>query len=133
MEREDLERLIERRYGIIADYPFFEDDVTCVFRHQTSNKWFAIAMRVSKRKLGLDDDTFFDIVNFKCSPEIIDSLIDTEKGVFRAYHMNKLHWITAALDGSCDDGLIEWILNVSYTLTGSKSRNRRSVGRDKTK
>ncbi|MBQ7300569.1 MAG: hypothetical protein IJW77_12110 [Clostridia bacterium] len=52
-------------YGTEADYPFDGDFETAVFRHTSNRKWYAIMMRVSRRKFGFDSDTVIDVVNLK--------------------------------------------------------------------
>ena len=116
MNSKQFEKLIYDTYCEVADRPFAKDQDTLVFRHTDNKKWFAIVMTVPKSKLGLRDDGYIDIVNLKCDPEIIASVI-SEVGIFPAYHMNKTHWISVALDGNCDDGTVEWLLSISYNLT----------------
>jgi predicted DNA-binding protein (MmcQ/YjbR family) len=123
MTREDFEALVFETYGVRADYPFEEDFETGVFRHKSSGKWFAIAMNISERKLGKDGEMQINVVNFKCAPEVIDSIAGVEVGVYRAYHMNKMHWLTVSL-GECDDDTIAWLLGISYDLTGSKIKKK---------
>ena len=124
MTRGEFEALVLDIYGVKADYPFEEDFTTGVFR-QDSGKWFAIAMNIPRSKLGLEGSEHIDVVNLKCAPEVIESIAGVEVGVFRAYHMNKTHWLTVALDGSCDDGMIEWLLGISYDLTRGKMKGKR--------
>ena len=52
-------------YGTAADYPFDGDFETAVFRHTDNRKWYAIVMRVSRRKFGCDRDEVVDVVNLK--------------------------------------------------------------------
>ena len=106
------------RYGYDGD-----DFVTGVFRHE-GGRWFAIAMNISERKLGRNGDRQIDVVNMKCAPEVIESIAGVEPGIYRAYHMNKTHWLTVALDGSCDDDTILWLMNISYELTIQKKKKR---------
>ena len=113
MDRIEFESLVFDTYNVKADYPFDEDFETGVFRHSLSQKWFALAMRISKSKLGLKGEGRIDVVNLKCAPEVIDSLAGIELGIFRAYHMNKIHWLTIALD-MCDSDTISWLLGISY-------------------
>ncbi len=124
MTRGEFETLVLDTYNITADYPFEEDFETGVFRHEGSGKWFAIAMNIPRAKLGLSGEGSIDVVNMKCAPEVIESIAGIESGVFRAYHMNKIHWLTAALDGSCDDGMIAWLLGISYDLTRTKIKRK---------
>jgi predicted DNA-binding protein (MmcQ/YjbR family) len=42
-------------------------------------------------------------------------------GVYPAYHMNKLHWVSVLLPDS-PDGIVEFLLNVSFEATKSKSK-----------
>lgn len=118
MTREEFEALVLDTYGIRADYPFEEDFETGVFRH-ASGKWFALAMKISERKLGHLGDKTVDVVNLKCAPEVVESIAGIEVGIYRAYHMNKTHWLTVNLS-ECDDDTISWLLGISYDLTRSK-------------
>ena len=123
MTREEFEALVYDIYNVKADYPFEDDFETGVFRHD-SGKWFSIAMKVSERKIGRDGDMQIDIVNLKCAPEIIESLAGVELGIYRAYHMNKIHWLSVALD-ECEIDTFSWLLGISYDLTRSKIRKKR--------
>ena len=111
-------------YNVRADYPFQEDFETGVFRHTGSGKWFAIAMKISERVLGLGGDRIIDVVNLKCAPDVIESIAGIETGVYRAYHMNKTHWLTVFLE-ECEDDMISWLLSASYDLTASKIKKGR--------
>lgn len=121
MTRQDLFAHIADTYGITPDYPFEEDSVTAVFRHTGNRKWFAIAMRIPRGKLGLRGEGHVDVVNLKVSPEMLPSLLQ-ERGVFPAYHMNKSHWVTAALDGTASEEMVAFLTEVSFTLTAKKAK-----------
>ena len=123
MTREEFEKLVFYEYGARADYPFDEDFETGVFRHE-SGKWFALVMNISERKLGKEGNMKTQVVNFKCSPEIIESIAGVERGIYRAYHMNKIHWLTVQLS-ECDEGTVSWLLGISYELTKEKSKRRK--------
>lgn len=122
MTRAEFEELVLDIYNVSADYPFEEDFVTGVFRHD-SGKWFAIAMKISADKLGKDKNMQIEVVNFKCAPEVIESIAGVEAGIYRAYHMNKNHWLTVALS-ECDDDTISWLLRISYDLTRRKLKRK---------
>jgi predicted DNA-binding protein (MmcQ/YjbR family) len=122
MTRDGFEALVSEGYGVRADYPFDDDFTTGVFRHSDTGRWFALAMCISERKLGRDGDARIDVVNMKCAPEVIRDIAGAESGIYPAYHMNKMHWLTVALDGSCDDGLIAWLLDISFELTRKKKK-----------
>ncbi|MBQ8528555.1 MAG: MmcQ/YjbR family DNA-binding protein [Clostridia bacterium] len=124
MTREEFEKLVLDTYNVSADYPFDDDLETGVFRHTGTGKWFAIAMRITADKLGAEQGKMqTNVVNFKCAPEVIDSLAGIEPGIYRAYHMNKTHWLTASLS-ECDTDTISWLLGISYDLTRSKIKRK---------
>lgn len=125
MDRKQFEKLVLDAYDVKADYPFEKDFETAIFRHVGNKKWFAAVLRIPKSKLGLCDDGVIDIVDLKCAPEVVESLAGVEAGIFRAYHMNKIHWLTVALDGSCDSDTIAWLLDISYELTKPKVKKRK--------
>lgn len=121
MTKKELQDYIDKTYGISPDYPFDDDLDTAVYRHAVNKKWFAISMAVKREKLGLGGGGNVDVVNIKCPAEIIDSMWQ-ESGIFPAYHMNKNHWLTLALDGTAEDGTITWLLSLSYDLTLHKKK-----------
>ena len=104
------------------DYPFEGDFETAVFRHSGSRKWYAIVMRVSRRKFGFDSDEVIDVVNLKLPTEMFGSF-GASDGVYPAYHMNKLHWVSVLLPDSPDD-IVEFLLNVSFEATKSKAKKK---------
>jgi predicted DNA-binding protein (MmcQ/YjbR family) len=107
-------------YGTPPDYPFDEDFETAVLRHADSRKWYAIVMEVSRRKFGLDSDELVDVANLKLPTEMFGSFGASE-GVYPAYHMNKLHWVSVILqDASADT--VEFLTDVSYETTRNKRK-----------
>ena len=109
-------------HGASPDYPFEGDFETAVFRHSGSRKWYAIVMRVSRRKFGFDDDEVIDIVNLKLPTEMFGSF-GASDGVYPAYHMNKLHWVSVLLPDSPDD-IVRFLVTVSFEATKSKSKKK---------
>ena len=116
MNRTELTKIISQQYGAEPEYLWASAPDYAVFRHGHNRKWFAVIMDVPARVLGLDDPQKLDIVNFKCDPFLIGSLLQQE-GFFPAYHMNKSTWISAALDGSAPDDDILMLLDMSFDLT----------------
>ena len=116
MSRDEVFDYILKQYSVKPDYPFKKDGRTAVFRHKENKKWFALCMTVPKSRLRLSDDGNIDIMNLKCEPAILGSFLN-EGGIFKAYHMNKEHWLTVALDGSAEKGLVEMLINESFRLT----------------
>jgi len=118
MTKEALFEYCLTSYGTAPDYPFDEDFETAVLRHGVSRKWYAIVMRVSRRKFGFDSDEVIDVVNLK-QPIELQGSFSASDGVYPAYHMNKLHWVSVLLPDVADD-LTEFLVNTSYTATKGK-------------
>ena len=76
-------------------------------------------MRVSRHKFGLDSDEVIDVVNLKLPTEMFGSF-GAADGVYPAYHMNKLHWISVVLPDVPDD-VVQFLVNVSFEATKSKT------------
>jgi len=110
-------------YGTSPDHPFDEDFQTAVLRHADNQKWYAIVMRVSRRKFGFDSDEVIDVVNLKLPIEMFGSF-GAADGVYPAYHMNKLHWISVLLPDVPDD-MVWFLVNVSFEATKSSKKNQR--------
>ncbi len=106
-------------YGTVADYPFENDLDTAVLRHGDNRKWYAIAMKVSRRKLGLDSDEIIDVVNVKLPVEMFGSFGKAD-GVYPAYHMNKLHWVSLLLPDAPDD-VVRLLVTASREATKKTS------------
>ena len=109
-------------YNTTPDYPFDEDFETAVLRHADNRKWYAIMMRVPRRKFGIDSDEVVDVVNLKLPLEMFGSF-GAADGVYPAYHMNKLHWISVLLPDAADD-LVEFLVSASYEATWDRKRKK---------
>ena len=107
-------------YGTSPDYPFDEDFESAVLRHADNKKWYALAMRVSRRKFGFNSDELIDVVNLKLPTEMFGSF-GAADGVYPAYHMNKLHWISVLLPDTPDD-VVRFLVNVSFEATKSQKK-----------
>ena len=119
MSRQELERYILETYPAQEDRPWLEYPGHQVFRHTGNKKWFALAMTLTRDKLGLPGEGLVDAVNLKCDPRLVPTLLG-EPGFLPAYHMNKTHWITACLDGTAAEEKILFVLVMSYDLTKPK-------------
>ena len=104
-------------YGTSPDYPFDDLFESAVFRHRDNRKWYAIVMKVSRCKFGFDSDELIDVVNLKLPTEMFGSF-GAADGVYPAYHMNKLHWISVLLPDAPED-MVQFLVNVSFEATKS--------------
>ena len=107
-------------YATIPDYPFDDWMESAVFRHADSRKWYAIILRVSRRKFGQNSDEIIDVVNLKLPLEMFGSFGEAD-GVFPAYHMNKLHWISVLLPDAQEE-TVKFLTNVSFEATKSRKK-----------
>ena len=123
MTREAFLELCSSVYLTKPDFPFDDWMESAVFRHSDSRKWYAIMMRVSMRKFGFDSDCPIDVVNLKLPAEMHGSFTPSD-GVYPAYHMNKLHWISVLLPNANDD-LVNFLVNVSFETTKNKGKPRK--------
>ena len=120
MTKQDFFEYCINTYGTSPDYPFDEDFETAVRRHADNRKWYAIVMKVSRRKFGFDSDDVIDVVNLKLPTEMFGSF-GAADGVYPAYHMNKLHWISALLPDAPND-IVQFLVNVSFEATKSPKK-----------
>ncbi len=116
VKRADILRYADENYHtksehLWAKYPNYE-----VLRHGHNNKWYAVIMDVPRHKVGLTGDEIVDILDVKCEPDMIASL-SAQRGFYKAYHMNKQHWITIILDGTVRDDEILGMVDISYEMT----------------
>lgn len=105
-----------KKYNVEPDFPWAKFSDYAVFRHKDNQKWFALYMTVQKNKLGLSGDGEIGVLNVKYDPQQRE-LILMQKGVKPSYHMNKGHWVSVLLDGSCDEGVLFELLDQSYVIT----------------
>lgn len=91
----------------------WEHDGNAVWRRADNRKWYGVMVRLSKRKLGLEEDEITELVNLRIDPDTIENTVDHQR-IFPGWHMNKRHWVSVILDGQVtNDDLIE-LLNYSY-------------------
>ena len=121
MERAVLDKYITDTYGAVGEYMWEKYPTFAVYRHRNNKKWFAVIMEIPKSKLDLSGDGYTSVINLKCDPLLIGSLL-FEEGIHKGYHMNKSYWITVRLDSSVDEEQIKWLLDISFDLTKTKKK-----------
>lgn len=121
--REKIIKYVKEKYDTQPEYLFNKAPNTFILRHKKNKKWYAIVMDIKKNKImldnnnyGYDQDQKIDIINIKLEPSLIDLLVD-QKNFFRAYHMNKIHWLTINLNGSLAIKKIFDLIDMSYEIT----------------
>ena len=122
MTKQDFLKYCTQTYGTVPDCPFEDDFITTTVRHADTKKWYGIVMRLSRRKFGFDSDEMIDVVNLKMPTELFGAF-GKEDGVYPAYHMNKLHWISVLLPDATTD-LVKALVHVSFEATRSKTKRK---------
>lgn len=118
MTRKGLTEYILNNYVTNEEKPWADSPEFSVFRHLSNKKWFAIIMPVAAGKFGFDVAGDVEVVNLKCEPFLIDNFLDG-KSIFRAYHMNKTHWISVVIDFAEEEKL-KMLVDMSFELTDVK-------------
>ena len=106
---------IKNKYGDELEFLWEKSPKNAVVRRKSSNKWYAVILTVSKRKLNLDSDEIIEVINLHNIAEEIKKLIDYKK-YFPAYHMNKKYWCSICLDGTVELKEIYRMIDISYEL-----------------
>ncbi len=86
-----------------------------MLRHAGNRKWFAVVMDVPRASLGLPGEGKVPILNVKCEPLLIGSLLK-KLGYLPAWHMNKENWISIMLGAVPDEEIIA-LLEMSFGMT----------------
>lgn len=100
----------------------FEKTEAMGFTVEEQGKWYALMMVVPLQKLGVASQANALILNVKIHPEDKGRLIATD-GIFEAYHMNKKHWISIALNVCSDDALVKECIYTSYKCVAKKDNS----------
>ncbi|MBQ6494722.1 MAG: MmcQ/YjbR family DNA-binding protein [Bacilli bacterium] len=91
-----------------------------VFRNKNNNKWYGIIMNIDKSKLDKSNGEI-EIINIKLPRDIINYLLKKE-GYYKAYHMNKLDWISILLDDTLQDKEIIDLIDKSYNIVNNNHK-----------
>ncbi|BET15180.1 MmcQ/YjbR family DNA-binding protein [Fusobacterium vincentii] len=106
---------VKNKYGDELEFLWEKSPKNAVVRRKSSNKWYAVILTVSKRKLNLDSDEIIEVINLHNTVEEIKKLIDNKR-YFPTYHMNKKYWCTICLDGTVELKEIYKLIDISYEL-----------------
>ena len=100
----------------------FEKTEAMGFTVEDKGKGYALMMQVPLQKLGVASQANALILNVKIHPEDKERLVATD-GIFEAYHMNKKHWISIALNVCSDDALVKECIYTSYKCVAKKDNS----------
>lgn len=123
-QRERVLRFAEESFGTQPEYLWADTPEAAVLRHPNSKKWYGILMRVPRDRLGLEGSSCVDVLNVKCGPLLLGSLL-AEPGFLPAYHMSKSHWASILLNGTVADEAVFSLLELSYAAVAPKPKQRK--------
>ena len=118
MDRQEINDYILNEFGVEGERLWIQFPDYEVFRNGKNKKWFAIMTDIEKSKLGLEGSDRISIINVKCDPILIGSLLHND-GFLPAYHMSKKTWITIILSEVSDEQIKD-LLHLSYDIIDSK-------------
>lgn len=108
---------VQEKFGNQLEYLWEKSPDTAVLRHEGSQKWYAVLMRIPWDRLDKTREGQVEAVNLK-NNQVADLLL--QKGIYPAFHMNKRYWISLALDDSLSDEEVLDLLEISWNLTLKK-------------
>ena len=110
-----INNYIINKYNVNPEFLWVKYPEYAIYRK--TKKWFALIGNVPINKIDkkIDSNKEVDIINVKVSPNKIEDLLKIN-GYYKAYHMNKLNWITIILDDTISDSEIEEMIYNSYDL-----------------
>ncbi|MBQ6023713.1 MAG: MmcQ/YjbR family DNA-binding protein [Clostridia bacterium] len=126
--RNEITACIKTKYGALPERLWMRFPDYTVFRHADNQKWFAVIMDVPKARLGLEGDGPVDILNVKVADPFFADLLTGQKGIFRAYHMDRRNWVSILLDGTVPADQIYGLLEESYLATASGQSREKARG-----
>ncbi len=124
MQPKELEQWISRQYGVWQNIPGWSvRRMRCFVIAKTRSGLHCCCVSP-----GINSDNRTQapvwILNVKCDPLMIGSLCSME-GIYPAYHMNKTHWISIAMDDRVPRVLVQDLLDQSYASTASAPRRQK--------
>ncbi len=126
--RDAVFEYMKKKYKVSPEYPWAKYDANAVFRHTDNRKWFALVMDVQRDKLGLSGEEYVDVINLKVDDMLFRDMLIRQDGIFPAYHMNKLHWITVLLDGTVPQDKVFELIDMSFAAAASKKKKEKIRG-----
>lgn len=108
---------VQEKYGNQLEYLWEKSPDTAVLRHEESQKWYAVLMKISWDKLDKGKEGLVEAVNLK--HDCVTALL-TQRGIYPAFHMNKRYWISVALDDTLSDEEVLELIETSWKLTFKK-------------
>lgn len=111
--RQEIFQYAKEKFGSNPEYLWLRSPKNAILRNNENSKWYAAVLYARKKQLGLAGEEYIDILDVKCDPILIGSLLNNN-GYLPGYHMNKANWITLLLDGSVPKDDVFNFIDLSY-------------------
>ncbi len=115
-QSQEIIKYIKQKYNDELEFLWKKFDDNAICRNKQNNKWYAVFLKISENKLGLESDNQIEIIDLRYEKDKIGNILDNKK-VFPGYHMNKKSWITMKLDNSLATSAIYDLIDNSYKLS----------------
>ena len=110
-----INNYIKSKYNNDPEF-LWESSPGCgVYRNHINNKWYGIIMNVNYSKLDSNKTGEVEVINIKLDELEIKDLLK-QKGFYKAYHMNKVSWISIVLNDTLSDDVICSLIDKSYEI-----------------
>ena len=117
----DVLAYARERYGDEPEFLWEKLSDSAILRRKDNQKWYAVFMTLSRRKLGLPSDEIAEIIDLRIDPAQTETTVDNLR-YFPGWHMNKKSWYTIVLDGSVPADELFRRMDESYDLAGQKKK-----------
>ena len=110
---------IKEKYSNDPEFLWESSPGAGVYRNPSNNKWYGIVMNVNHSKLDSKKTGEVEVINIKLDELEIKDLLK-QKGFYKAYHMNKVSWISIILNDTLSDKVICSLIDKSYEIINNE-------------
>ena len=97
----ELLETVRSQWGEELEFLWEDSPESAVLRRADTGKWYAVMMRLPKRKFGLADDSISEFILLRIPNEKRDTTL-ADRRFLSAFHMNKRTWFAIQLDGGVE-------------------------------
>ena len=114
-----INNYIKEKYHNNPEFLWESSPGAGVYRNPSNNKWYGIVMNVNYSKLDSNKTGEVEVINIKLDELEIKDLLK-KNGFYKAYHMNKVSWISIILNDTLSDEVICSLIDKSYEIINEK-------------
>ena len=97
----ELLETVRSQWGEELEFLWEDSPESAVLRRADTGKWYAVMMRLPKRKFGLADDSISEFILLRIPNGKRDATL-ADRRFLPAFHMNKRTWFAIQLDGGVE-------------------------------